>query len=132
MCWIADALRAVREAGLVGKALKLAQYQIFEVAKNGSASSLMAKVEDEFNMTAEQERILALVREFTDIEGLVKIKSMPDLGRWLRANGLPDMARRVSRASKGTNIQAHPDVTLDAELRRALVSRSLCDVTDSS
>ena len=83
-------------------------------------------------MTAAQERILALVREFNDIEGVVKIKSMPDLGRWLRANGLPDLARRVSRASKGRNIQAHPDVTLDAELRRALVSRSLCDVTDSN
>ena len=66
MSWIVESLRAIREVGLEGKALKLAQYQIFEVAKGSSNCSQSTLVGDDGYMAVAQERLLAMVHEFKD------------------------------------------------------------------
>ena len=127
MSWMAEALRAIREAGLLGKELKQAQYQIFEVAKGGNGRAADPAQVDGCPPAEAQARLLDIVRQRAP---LAKIHTMPALGRWLKQHGMGPLASRVSRLSKGRNISCHPDVALEDDLQRAIAALT-CDAEGS-
>jgi len=61
------------------------------------------------------EAVLAAVR---DVSGMPRQPTVTAAKEWLRQGGWPAMASRIARLSKHRNAAAHPDVTLETDIRR--------------
>eukprot|EP00929_Paragymnodinium_shiwhaense_P041548 TRINITY_DN21570_c0_g1_i1.p1 TRINITY_DN21570_c0_g1~~TRINITY_DN21570_c0_g1_i1.p1 ORF type:complete len:297 (-),score=24.52 TRINITY_DN21570_c0_g1_i1:43-897(-) len=90
--WLSTALLAARRAGIAGKELRVAQWQIFEVSKSFMSGS----------RTPAEQGILELY-EVTKSAGEVS-----ELKRELRSSGRNDLANIVNKASITRHFLAHP------------------------
>ena len=117
--WITSALVAVRRAGLIGREVRLAQWQIFEVAKG----NVQAEPRDGHDVRCELEAIAAAVGKASELPG----KMAPHLAaRWLKSVGAPGLASRLAKLGKGRNALSHPDVDLVGDISRFLEKRDCC------
>ena len=113
--WITSALLGVRNAGLNGRDLRQAQWQIFETAK-GTTS---AEPRDGHDVRCEMEKIAASVGKVTGHVG----RMLPHLGAsWLRGAGAPLLASRLTKLKRGRNVLSHPDCELACEVQSFLAA----------
>jgi len=113
--WITSALVAVRSAGLNGRDLRQAQWQIFETAKGTSAS----EPRDGHDVRCEMENIAASVGKAAGHVG----RMLPhQASKWLRDAGAPLLASRLTKLKRGRNVLSHPDIELSGEVQSFLAN----------
>ena len=108
--WVVEALNAIQQADLSVRERRSARWQLFEVMK-ASAPSESSKIPVVSDVVEDIDTIVRAVRAASP-----RVSHVGDAVRWLRQQGHPDIAARVSRKSKARNFAGHPDAHLREEV----------------